>query len=529
MTTTAVTEPSTPRPTPPAPPASHGVVAAGPPREEIVVHNPATGEEIGRVPVMDAAEVRGVVERARKAQKAWGALTVEQRATRLTPVKGLMLERLDDLAVAITRENGKTLQESHTMELVVALELLGNYLPRAHKVLAPQKLSIRVAKHRASYLHYVPRGVIGVISPWNFPLSIPFGETLFALLAGNAVVVKPSEVTPLIALKMRDLFVDAGLDPDLVAVVTGRGATGAALIEGGVQHICFTGSVATGRRVGEACGRNLIGCTLELGGKAPAIVCADASVERAARALTWGAFANAGQVCASVERVYVDERILPAFKEKVVALTRTLRQGNGVGDVDVGACTFPPQVDKIRALLLDAQEKGAVFETGGIPEAGARFVAPTVLTNVNHTMRIMKEESFGPIMPVMGVKDVDEAVALANDSDLGLLAYVFTTDGEQGRQIAERVEAGTVMVNDVLAAFQFAETPWQGVKSSGIGRTHSDDGLRDMCECRHVNYDRFSLGERELWWYPYSPGFKTMFQKLLRLLYGDGLSKRLGR
>ncbi|MBI5494401.1 MAG: aldehyde dehydrogenase family protein [Deltaproteobacteria bacterium] len=511
-----------------APPRVERVAAEPQAGDEIVVHNPATGDVIGKVPVLSPAEVVALVERARKAQKAWGALTVEQRCNRLAPVKGLLLERLDDLAEAISRENGKTLQEAMTMELMVALELLQAYLKRAPEALAPRKLPIRLAKHRGSYLHYVPKGVIGIISPWNFPFSIPFGEVLFGLLAGNAVVIKPSEVTPLIALRLRELFVDAGIDPELLHVATGRGATGGALIEAGVGHICFTGSVATGRRVGEACGRALIPCTLELGGKAAAIVCADANLNRTAQALCWGAFGNHGQVCASVERVYVDERVFPELRDRVVAITRKLRQGNPMDDVDVGALTFPPQADKIRALLQDAKDKGAVFETGGIPEPGARFVAPTVLSNVHHGMRVMREESFGPLMPIQVVKDEAEAIRHANDSDLGLLGYVFSSDTERARHIAEQMQAGTVMVNDVLASYSMAETPWQGLKASGIGRTHSDDGLRDMCECRHVNYDRFSLGDRELWWYPYSPKTRGLFKRLMRFLYGSGLTGRLG-
>jgi len=475
---------------------------------------------------MDAAEVHALVARARVAQKAWGALTVEQRCTRLAPVKALLVDRLDDFAEAITRENGKTIQEAYAMELTVALELLRVYLRRAPKVLRPHRLPRRIVSfNRGAYLHWVPKGVVGIISPWNFPFSIPFGEVVFSLLAGNAVVLKPSEITPLIALKTRELFVDAGLDPELFHVATGRGATGAALMDAPVNHVCFTGSVATGRRVGEACGRALIPCTLELGGKAPALVLNDANIERASHALLWGAFGNHGQVCASVERVYADERIYPQLKDKIVERAKKLTWGDPLTN-DVGACTFPPQMDKIRALLQDAKDKGAVFETGGIPEPGARAMAPTVLTNVNHQMRIMHEESFGPVLPIMSVKTEQEAIEHANDSDLGLLAYVFTTDGERGRQIAEQVQAGTVMINDVLASFSHVDTPWQGVKASGIGRTHSDDGLRDMCESRHVNYDVFSL-ERELWWYPYTPTSRKIMRGFNKVLYGNSLWDRI--
>jgi acyl-CoA reductase-like NAD-dependent aldehyde dehydrogenase len=485
----------------------------------LAVHNPATGELLGQVPVMEPAAVVDAVERARRAQRAWGALTVEQRCTRLAPLQRVVLDQMDDIAGAITRENGKPLFEALSAEVMFALDLMKTYLRRAPKVLAPQKIALGLAKHRASYVHRVPKGVVGIISPWNFPFSIPFGEVFFALLAGNAVVLKPSELTPLVALKMRELVVQAGVDPELFHVVTGYGATGAALVDAGVQHVCFTGSVATGRRVGEQCGRRLIPCTLELGGKCPAIVCHDADLDRASQALVWGAFCNHGQACASVERAYVDQRVWNDLKAKVVALARTLRQGPGTTDVDLGANTSPAQVDKVRALLMDAQEKGAVLETGAIPEPGARFIAPVVLTNVHHGMRIMREESFGPILPLMSVRDEQEALEKANDSDVGLLGYVFTADVEKGRALAEQLQAGTVMVNDVLSTFAMVETPWQGVKNSGLGRTHSDDGLRDMTESRHVNYNRITIASRELWYYPYSNGMMQLFRRALQLLY----------
>jgi len=359
-----------------------------------------------------------------------------------------------------------------------------------------------------------------VIAPWNFPLSIPIGETMLALIAGNGVVLKPSEVTPLVALKARELYLEAGLPHELFQVITGRGAAGAALIDGGIDYCVFTGSVATGKRVAAACGERLIPCTLELGGKAPAVVCADADLDRAAQAITWGGFANSGQVCAAVERVYAVDAIHDALVERIVERTRDLRQGDPSGEVDVGAMAWDHQIAIVERLVSGALAEGAKLEVGGHRAPGpGMYFEPTVLTGCRQDMDVMRKEIFGPVIPIMRVTDEDQAVALANDSHLGLLAYVFTRDRERGKALAERIAAGTVMVNDVLSSFACPETPWAGVKQSGIGRTHSALGLRDLCQTRHVNHDRIAL-PREIWWYPYKQATFRMLLRGARLLFG---------
>jgi succinate-semialdehyde dehydrogenase/glutarate-semialdehyde dehydrogenase len=389
-------------------------------------------------------------------------------------------------------------------------------------MLAPEPISLHLLKHRASYLHFVPRGVIGVIAPWNFPFSIPLGETMMSLIAGNGVVLKPSEVTPLIALKSREIYLAADLPPDLFQVVTGRGATGAALIDSGIDYCVFTGSVATGKKIAAACGERLIPCTLELGGKAPAIVCADADLDRAAQAIAWGGFANSGQVCASVERVYAVDSIHDDLVSRVAARAKQLRQGDASADanVDIGAMAWDQQVAHVESIVKSAVAHGAKLEAGGSRSPGpGLFFQPTVLSSCTQDMDVMRKEIFGPVLPIMRVRDEEEAIRHANDSHLGLLAYVFTRDRERGKRIAERIEAGTVMINDVLNTYACPETPWGGVKQSGIGRTHSVHGLRDLCETRHVNHDRLTFS-RELWWYPYKD---STFRALLRgakLLFG---------
>jgi succinate-semialdehyde dehydrogenase/glutarate-semialdehyde dehydrogenase len=488
--------------------------------EKIVSINPATGERLGEVPVTREVEVRAAVARARAAQQAWGRLAPAERGARVLALRDAVMERSDEIIDAIVREGGKTRSEALIMELLVVVDLCDYFARRAGKLLAPRPIGLHLIKTKKSYLHYVPRGVVGVIAPWNFPFSIPMGEAIMALIAGNAVVLKPSEVTPLIALRAKEVYDGAGLPKDLFQVVTGRGPTGAALIDAGVDQIIFTGSVATGRKVAAACGERLIPCTLELGGKAAAIVCADADLERTASALLWGAFGNSGQVCASVERVYAHAEVYDELVRRVVDKTRQLRQGDPArADTDVGAMTWGQQVKIVEDRVVSAVAAGAQVAIGGKAKDGqGLFFEPTVLTGVRQDMDVMRQEIFGPVMPIMKVASEEDALRLANDSHLGLLGYVFTRDREKGRRIAERMEAGTVMVNDVLATYGMPETPWGGVKQSGVGITHSDDGLRALCQTRHVNVDRIAP-KRELWWYPYGEKSYRLLRGAMRLLF----------
>jgi succinate-semialdehyde dehydrogenase/glutarate-semialdehyde dehydrogenase len=488
---------------------------AGHEGEIITVSNPATGETLGQVPIEDASAVRAAVARARVAQREWGALSVKERARRVRPLRDQIVNHADEVAEALARECGKTPFEALAMEVVVVADLATYFCKRAPKLLAPERVPLHLMLHRRSTLHYVPRGVVGIIAPWNFPFSIPMGQAIMALLAGNAVVCKPSELTPLVALLAKRLHDASGLPHDLFQVVTGRGATGSALIDAGIDMCVFTGSTATGRKVAAACGERLIPCTLELGGKAPAIVCADADLERTANALVWGAFANAGQVCASVERVFAHQAVYEELCARVIEKTRALRAGT-----DFGAMTWDKQVEIVEERIAQAVAAGARVVTGGRrAEERGRVFAPTVIMECRPEMDVMRKEIFGPVMPIMKVRDEEEAVALANDSRLGLLAYVFTTDRKKGSRIARRIEAGTVMVNDVLSTFAAPETPWGGVKDSGIGRTHGAIGLRELCEIRHVNRDRVQPLKRDPFWYPYDEKTHDRMRGLVRFLF----------
>jgi succinate-semialdehyde dehydrogenase/glutarate-semialdehyde dehydrogenase len=493
-------------------------------RELIQSHAPATGALLGEVPVASAEDVRRVVAKARRAQEAWGLLPVAERAERVLRFRNALVDRAEEVVDIISRETGKPKPDALLHEVVPIADLTTYYAKRAEKFLAPREIDLHLFKHKRSYVHYAPRGVVGVISPWNFPFSLSMGDAIAALIAGNAVVVKPSEVTPLVSQKSKEIWDATGLPEDLFQVVQGYGATGAALIDAGVNKIVFTGGVATGKRVAAMCGERLIPCVLELGGKAPLLACADADVERTARAIVFGGFANSGQVCVSVERVYAHESIHDRLLERVVGLVSELRQGDPEsGNVDVGSVTFPKQIEIAEAHVRDAVGKGAELRAGGKRRPGpGMFFEPTILARCDHSMTVMTQEIFGPIVPFMRVATEEEAIAFANDSHLGLNAYVFTRDRARGRRIAERVQAGSVLVNDVLVNHAAPETPFGGVKQSGIGRVHGEQALRDMCDVRHVMYDRFASMEREPLWFPYAPETVKWGLKAARALFGGG-------
>ncbi|MFO0661202.1 MAG: aldehyde dehydrogenase family protein [Polyangiaceae bacterium] len=498
------------------------------PDQRIVVRSPANGELIGEAPVMSPEDVRDRVERARRAQRSWALLSVEERCQRLRAVRDAVVDGAEELVDVLCREAGKPRQEALMTEVLVLADLFTWICDRAPSTLAPKRIDLHLFKHRRSTVHYRPRGVIGIISPWNFPLVIPFGDAFAALVTGSAVVIKPSEVTPLIALKAKEIFDRGGLDPDLLQIVTGYGETGAALIDAGIQKLVFTGGVATGKKVAAACGARLIPCVMELGGKAPLIACHDADLERTARAIVFGGFANSGQVCISVERVYAHKDIHDALVERVVELVRDLRQGDATRSVvDVGAIIFQPQIRVAEAHIEDAKTKGATVRTGGFKlDHPGQFFAPTILTGCDHSMSVMTEEIFGPIVPFMKVASEEEAIRLANDSHLGLNAYVFTKDRARGESIAERVEAGSVLVNDVLANYG-TEAPFGGVKASGFGRVHGEDALRDMCEIRHVSVDRIPSLERDPFWPPYSDAAYGWFKTAMNVMFKGSVSERI--
>lgn len=487
---------------------------------EVVSYDPATGEEVGRVPLRSAEEVAAAVERARAAQKDWGALSFKERAAVVMRARALVLEGMDEIAELIARESGKPAAEALAMELVPTLDLMQFFARKSERMLRPEKIDIGLYRFmgRTSVIEYRPLGVVGIISPWNFPWATPLGEVVMALMAGNSVVLKPSELTPLVGLKVGEVFARAGLPEGLLEVLTGDGSTGAALVEAEVDKIMFTGSVPTGRRVAETAARKLLPVVLELGGKDPMIVFEDADLSAASEAAVWGAFANSGQACASVERCYVHERVAEEFTRRVVEKTKALRQEPGVA-CDLGSMSSERQLLTVEEHVRSAVASGARVLTGGgrtkgCPERGW-FYEPTVIDGVDHSMTVMREETFGPVLPLMIFRDEEEAIRLANDSPFGLTASVWTKNLRKGRRVASRIEAGTVMVNEVLYTHGIAQAPWGGVKQSGLGRTHGRLGLLEMVAPHHIHVNRLTF-MHDVWWFAYTPGAATLFRSLAR-------------
>ena len=495
--------------------------------DRIPVENPATGELITTIPNLGESEIKAMVARARAARPAWAELGFEDRGRVFRRAQKWMLANADRVIDVVTSETGKTVEDAQHTDFSYTVSALGFWPKYAPKYLADERVpswKSPVVFGKRLVVRYAPVGVVGIIGPWNFPIVSSFGDSIPALMAGNTVVIKPSEVTPLSSLLMEEMLQQCGIPDGVCQVATGDGASGAALI-GEVDCLMFTGSTATGKKVAKAAAESLIPCYLELGGKDPMIVCADANIERAANAAAYWSMNNAGQVCISIERVYVEAPAYDEFVERVTDSIRNLRQGGpggGPGTVDVGAVIFPPQVDIVEDHVRDAVARGATVLTGGHVRPGAgRFYEPTVLVDVDHSMKIMNEETFGPTIPIMKVANVEDAVTLANDSPYGLQASVWTSDVGRGEELARRIEAGVVCVNDAQVNYTALNLPMGGWKSSGIGSRHGANGIRKYTKVQSLLVTRRAL-KRDVFMFPYSARRTGLLRRVFGLLYGRG-------
>jgi acyl-CoA reductase-like NAD-dependent aldehyde dehydrogenase len=493
-------------------------------RQTIRVRNPATLEHITELPVESATDVSAAVTRARHAQASWQTTSFSERATCLYRLRDLLLDDADRLADILTAETGRPRAEVYGNELFYLCNAIGAWSKRAEEYLRPTRIKphFPLVKAKKVISTYAPRGVIGIISPWNFPLTMTLGEAIPALMAGNAVIIKPSELTPLSAIFGAESAAKSGFPEHLLQVVIGYGATAEALIDH-ADMIAFTGSAETGKRVMRRAADRLVPVSLELGGKDPLIVLKDADLERAAGACVWGALMNSGQICTSIERVYVEAPVYQQFVAKVVEKVRAIRQGPSADPVDLGSMTSETQLEKIAAQVDAAVAAGAKALTGGRRNLTQRgfYYEPTVLVDVTHAMSIMMEETFGPVIPIMKVDDAEAALRLANDSRYGLSGSIFSRDQTAAMHLAERLQSGAVCVNDSLVNFIIPEAPMGGRKESGFGYRHGAEGIRKFCHQKTIVVDRFGLKE-EFPWYPATAKKARQVRHLLNLLCHSG-------
>ena len=495
----------------------------------ISVRNPATLAPVAQLPITTSAEIASAAARARKAQSLWQNTSFAERAKLLYRFRDLLIDEQERLADIVTSESGKPRAEVFGNELFYVCDVIGFWAKNAEKFLRAKNIRPHLFMFKAKKVcsSYSPLGVIGIISPWNFPLVLTVGDAVPALMAGNAVLLKPSELTPLTALFVVELAQKAGFPDDLLQPVIGGAETGQALIDY-VDMIAFTGSVEVGKLVARLGAERLIPVSLELGGKDPAIVLKDADLERAANACVWGALMNSGQVCTSIERVYVEEPVYEAFVTKVVERVRALRQGASHEEVELGSMSSEEQFNKVKVQVSEAVAKGAKVLTGGRsnPKFPGFFYEPTVLVDVNHDMSVIRDETFGPVLPIMKVRDADEAVRMANDSRYGLDACVFTRDTRNAARIADMLHTGTVCVNDGLVNYIIPDAPMGGIKDSGFGRRHGTEGIRKFCRQKTIVIDRFGL-KSDFPWFPASRKKTEQMRRLISLLWRSGWKNKI--
>ncbi len=485
--------------------------------------SPWDGADLPKVSASQPDRVAHLVEEARKAQAAWAEVNVRDRVALLREVKGRILSRAEEIADLVMRECGKPLEEALLAEVLPNADLFEYWSESIEELLEGHDVDLDPLAYpgKSGRIHRDPRGVVALITPWNYPVAIPLRTLVPALLAGNAVVFKPSEITARSGALVASFF-EGVLPKGLLTLLQGGRDVGEALVQADVDLVVFTGSVPTGKRIAVLCAERLIPCSLELGGKDAAIVLKDADVERTARGLVWGAFTNAGQNCASVERVYVERPIADALTTRIVSFTKELRDGS-----DTAKLTTLRQCDVVRRHLADAQEKGAEVLSGGAPEPGSLAFPPTVVRIENEDTLLLQEETFGPILPIVVVDNEKDAISRTNASKYALSTSVWTRRVKHGHELARQLRSGVVTINNHGFTPALPQAPWTGAKESGTGITNSPHALSELTRVRFVLEDR-NRGKTELWWYPYTPALRAVALAMAKLRGGTGFFGRIG-
>lgn len=493
--------------------------------------NPATNEVRARFAATDPADLPEIFRRARAAQLEWSTRPLKSRCAKIGDLRDAIFGAREEIADAISQESGKPRIEAIFAEILVSLDtadFLSRHTPRWLRREKVPHHNIAM-KAKSAWIEYHPRGVVAIISPWNYPFSIPMTQVQSALVTGNAVILKPSELTPTCGALIATLIERAQFPAGLVQVLQGRGDLGAAIIDASPDKVFFTGSVSTGRKIAEACARKLIPSVLELGGKDAMIVLADADLDVASSAAVWGGFMNCGETCISVERIYVEKTAAEGFIALCVEKTKKLRVGPSTdADSDIGPLIRSVQLEKVEAQLREAVALGARIVTGGNRrlDLGSNFMEPAVVTGVDHSMQLMREETFGPVIAIRAVASADEAVAEANDSPFALSASVWTADRKRGAEIASRVRAGSVMVNDVASYYGITEAPHGGPGASGWGHSHSRLGLLEMVQVKYIDVDRLPRIPKS-WWFGYTADLTAAARSFVQSLFAPTWRERL--
>lgn len=491
-------------------------------RRVFEVQSPEDGRPIGELVCATPADVSAALVRARAAADAWAQVPISERVRRTYRLLDLIVERLEPMLARLKAETARPDLDTMMIELFAVCDILNYYAQRAPQILADQKLGLHYlkAQGKRSKIVYRPLGVIGVISPWNGPFVLSINPAIQAVLAGNAVLVKPSELTPDAGRLVGELFRDAGFPPDLVQILLGDGETGQALVQAGVDKIVFTGSVPTGKKVAMACAERLVPCVLELGGKDAMIVLADADVDRAARCTVFSAMMNTGQFCSATERVYVEAPVAEAFIQAVVANVKTFRLG-----VDYGPFIMARQCDIVEKHVAEAVAAGAKVLVGG--KRHGNVYDPTVVVGVDHSMRIMRDETMGPVIPIMVVQNEAEALRLANDSAFGLSASIFTRDIARGERLARQMQTGAAVVNDMALTYGALELPFGGHRESGMGQVNGALGLRNYVRAFPIITEGFALVDTSSVWHPVKEGVVDGMKKALKIMFGTFIRRFL--
>ncbi len=495
---------------------------------KLISRNPANAEIIREFETTPLEDLPKIFDRARTAQMTWRAQTTQVRAEYLIQLRETILNHADEIIYLIAQENGKPRYEAIANEMIPTLDLLTYYSKRSPKLLRDRPIPLTLMKHRKSYLNYWPIGIVAIISPWNYPFFFPFSQIIAAIVTGNAILFKPSELTPCIGLKIQELCNEAGLPPNVLQTLLGDGAVGAAIIKQKPGKIFFTGSVSTGKKIMAASAQHLIPLNLELGGKDAMIVLPDASLDYATSAALWGAFSNSGQVCASTERIFVHERIMGPFLTQLKEKIEILRQGpSSRPENDLGSITSENQKTIYSRQINEAKAKGAEFITGGEFSSNKRFLKPTIITcQQMEELEIYNEETFGPVVTVSSYQSYSEAIEKTNQSKYGLNASIITNNISLGEKIAKQLEVGTVTINEVVYTAGLAETPWGGVKESGFGKTHSEIGLYEFVNIRHIHKPRSRIFIfKSPWWFPYTHFQYISFRQFLEFYRENWINK----